>query len=193
MKKLIKSYKLTLFFLFSFCLQVIAQDIAIGQWRDHLPYNQGKEVAVAGKLIFSVAEGNLFYLNTETTELFKCSKANGFSDVDVSSIAYDLSTKILVIAYKNTNVDLYVDNKVYNISDIKRKNIFGNKTINRVIINDSKAYLSCGFGIVVIDLKKKEIKDTYYIGNLGASINVNEIAFSTDSICCNFSRSFYCK
>ena len=127
MIKLIKSYKLTLFFLFCFSFQVIAQDIAIGQWRDHLPYNQAREIAVAGKLIYTVAEGNLFYFNTETTELIKCSKATGFSDIDVSSIAYDKSTKTLVIAYKNTNVDLLIDNKIINISDIKRKNIFGNK------------------------------------------------------------------
>jgi hypothetical protein len=191
MRKLIKSYKLTLFFLFSFGLQVFAQDIAIGQWRDHLPYNQGEEIAVAGKLIFSVADGNLFYLNTESSELFKCSKATGFSDVDVSSIAYDKNTKILVVGYKNTNVDLFLDNKIINISDIKRKNIFGNKTINKVIINESKAYLCCGFGIVVIDLIKKEVKDTYYIGNLGASVNVNEIAFSSDTIYAATAQGIY--
>jgi len=191
MIKLIKSYKLTLFFLFCFSFQVLAQDIAIGQWRDHLPYNQAREIAVAGKLIYTVAEGNLFYFNTETTELIKCSKATGFSDIDVSSIAYDKSTKILVIAYKNTNVDLLIDNKVINISDIKRKNIFGNKTINRVTINEGKAYLACGFGIVVIDLNKKEIKDTYYIGNLGASVNVNEIAFSTDTVYAATTQGIY--
>lgn len=191
MQRFISKYKYSFFCSFFVCLNVMAQDIAIGQWRDHLPYNAGSEVAVAEKLIYCVADGNLFYLNSETNETFKCSKAEGFSDFGIASIAYDKLTKTLVIAYSNTNVDLIVDNKIVNISDIKRKPILGNKAINRITIKNGIAYLACGFGIVLIDLVRKEIKDTYYIGNLGSSINVNEIVFSNDSIYAATSLGIY--
>jgi len=32
-------------------LQVFSQNIAIGQWRDHLAYNDGRDVVVAGKKV----------------------------------------------------------------------------------------------------------------------------------------------
>ena len=34
------------------------------------------------------------------------------------------------------------------------------------------AYLSCGFGIVVVNLKKKEISGTYYIGENGGQVEL---------------------
>ena len=40
-----------------------------------------------------------------------------------------------------------------NISDIKRATINGGKKINNLVINDELAYLSCSFGIVVLDIK----------------------------------------
>ena len=62
------------------------------------------------------------------------------------------------------------------LSDIRRKQIPANKTINNVIFSGKFAYLSCGFGIVVINLERKEIKDSYFIGNEGDYLNVLDIA-----------------
>src|SRR6185503_17260693 len=45
-----------------------------------------------------------------------------------------------------------------------------------VYFQNHLAYVSCGFGIVVIDLIRKEIKDTYYIGPLGTALAVNGLA-----------------
>src|SRR5207253_11450676 len=44
------------------------------------------------------------------------------------------------------------------------------------------AYLACGFGIVVFDTEKIEIKDTYYIGTGGVYIDVFQIAFTDSTI-----------
>jgi hypothetical protein len=64
-----------------------------------------------------------------------------------------------------------------NLPDIKTKPILGNKRINNISFLNRYAYLSCGFGIVVIDLDRDEVKDTYYIGPGGAAINVRDITF----------------
>ena len=40
---------------------------------------------------------------------------------------------------------------------------------------DQFAYLACGFGIVVLDVKKEEIKDTYVIGAGGEQLKINDI------------------
>jgi Two component regulator propeller. len=46
-----------------------------------------------------------------------------------------------------------------------------------VTFNGELAYVACGFGIVVFDLGRQEVKDTYYIGANGNTVNVSDIAF----------------
>ncbi len=154
---------------------VFAQGVGVGQWRDHLPYNSAKTLTEAGDRIYCASEEGLFYYSKSETTVDKLSKINGLSDIGFSTINYDSFTNTLAIAYTNANIDLIQDNRIINIPDIKRKIIPGNKIINKIFFKDNFAYLACGFGIVVVDLLKKEIKDTYYIGPNGDNINVTDI------------------
>jgi hypothetical protein len=52
----------------------------------------------------------------------------------------------------------------------------GGKSINNVLFIGTYAYLACDFGIVVIDMNKREIKDTYFFGPNGTQITVNDLA-----------------
>ncbi|MGE0634890.1 MAG: T9SS type A sorting domain-containing protein [Bacteroidia bacterium] len=154
---------------------VFAQGVGIGQWRDHLPYTNAKTLTEAGDRIYCASEEGLFYYSKSETTVDKLSKINGMSDIGYSTINYDSLTNTLVVAYTNANIDLIQDTRIINIPDIKRKIIPGNKIINKIFFKDTYAYLACGFGIVVVDLIKKEIKDTYYIGPDGSSINVTDV------------------
>ena len=146
-----KFSKILICLTFTCIVQVFAQDIAIGQWRDHLAYNKGSAVAVADKLIYCISNGNLFSYNTEDNSIERASKVNGYSDIAAVKVAYNTVAKATVIAYANTNIDVVKGGKITNISDIKSKQIFGNKSINNIFMNEQFAYLSCGFGVVVID------------------------------------------
>ena len=120
-----------------------------------------------------------FISTGKTTAIHRLSKVNGLSDLGVSDISLNTAEKILVVAYSNTNVDLIMkDLSIINIPDIKRKEILGNKTINSIMNYGKFAYLSCGFGIVVLNLEKKEIKDTYFIGPDGSSLNVLAMTYN---------------
>ena len=169
---------------FSFIVSVLvtnicfAQGIAIGQWRDHMPYTKCISVAEVKNKIYCATPYTLFYYDKNDNSINRLSKINGLSDIGISKIRYDKTTNILVVAYSNTNIDLISDDKIINIPDIKRKNIPGLKTINDISFFNKYAYLSCGFGIVVLDLTRKEIKDTWYIGPNGNNININ--GFTSD-------------
>lgn len=166
---------------FSFTTNVCAQEIegvGIGQWRLHLPYNTGISVAEGSGKVFCATSYGLFNYTKADGSIERLSRINGLSDYNVTVMRYHESLKILVLGYDNSNIDLILnDNTVINISDIKRKNIVGNKSINAITLIDNIAYLSCGFGIVQLDLKKYEIKDTWYIGPNGSALNVNGLAF----------------
>jgi len=169
-----------IFICLSLCclVQAFAQDIAIGQWRDHLAFNQGSSVTKANNLIYCIANGNLFTYNLDDNALERATKVKGYSDISAVKVAYNETAKAVVIAYANTNLDIVKDGKIINISDIKSKQIFGNKTINNIFMDAQFAYLSCGFGVVVLDLNKLEIKDTYNIGVAGVAIDVKD--FTSD-------------
>ncbi|MHC1706682.1 MAG: T9SS type A sorting domain-containing protein [Bacteroidales bacterium] len=172
--KLLRLLSLFSVFIF-FTLNVNSQGIAIGQWRDHLPYSKGISVAEAGNKIYCATPSSVFHFDKSDNSIERLTKVNGLSDNGISFIAYSAPYKTLVITYENTNIDLLQNGSIINISDIKRKPILGNKSINKVVIYDRYAYLCCGFGIVVLDLMKNEIKDTYYIGPEGDPINVLDI------------------
>jgi len=164
------------------CTQVIAQTSGYNQWLDHLPYNNCKAVTEADNLIYAATPYSIFYFNKTDNSLNRLNKVtpNGLSDIGISSLAYSSKLNTLVVAYANTNVDLVKGSVVVNIPDIKRKQILGNKTINSILVIDKLAYLACGFGIVVLDIEKEEIKDTYYIGPSGSQIDVKALTFHTE-------------
>lgn len=159
--------------------RVKAQSGSYNQWLDHLPYNNCKAIAEAGNLMYAATPYSIFYFNKSDNSLNRLNKVtpDGLSDIGISSIAYSSPLSTLVVAYSNTNIDLVKGSVVINIPDIKRKQILGNKTINSIFIKDKLAYLACGFGIVVLDIEKEEIKDTYYIGPSGSQINVLAITY----------------
>ncbi len=159
-----------------------AQGIAIGEWRTHLPYDKIIDVAVAGDIVFAASPYSMFTYNTGDNSMVRFDKVKGLSDVGISKISYDPLTNSLLVAYSNTNIDIVRDDgSIVNISDIKNKDILGKKTINNILFRDKLAYLSCGFGIVVLDIEKEEIADTYFIGPEGVAIEVMDMTFNDTS------------
>ena len=157
------------------------EKVAIGDWRGHFPYNSLISVTSDGNhTIYAASPYSMFSYDTETGMTDIYSKINNLSDVDISCIKYSTKHNVLVVAYANGNIDLIKDGKVINMNDIYRSNIIGNKTINNIYLDDNHAYLSCGFGIVVIDILRDEVAETYYIGTNGTYVNVYDLAYMPD-------------
>ncbi len=157
-----------------------AAQLANGEWRDHMPYNDGKRLAEGNNKIFcSTSGGALFSYNVQDNSLDQYSKANGLSDADISCIAFNPAINVLILGYKNGNIDLVKNDSVINVPDIKRKIIVGEKSINSFFFRGNYAYMACGFGIVLLDMIKYEIKDTYMFGEGGSQMKVNDITFDS--------------
>ncbi|AKD03054.1 T9SS type A sorting domain-containing protein [Pontibacter korlensis] len=157
--------------------------VPIGGWQVHVPYQQGKAVAVAGDRVYLAAERGLFYFDKKFNTTETISKVDGLSEQQISDIAYSDGASTLIIAYANTKVDLLHNNSIYSITDIFRKSIAGEKRINRIYTYNKLAYLATSFGIVVLDLQKREVKDTYSsLGPNGGSISAADVAIHQDRI-----------
>ena len=149
-----------------------------GDWQLHLPTNSPFRLADTGDRVYVAAGNTLYFLDKQLHTTQVLSRRDGLSDVGVAALAYDSVTRQTVIAYRNTNIDIIRPNGIVrNLNDVLRKTIQGNKNINQVSIGGNKAYMSTDFGVVVIDLLKLEISDTYSnIGPNGAVVSVYDAA-----------------
>ena len=107
------------------------------------------------------------------------SRVTGLAETGISAIQYDIPNHKLFIAYSNSNIDIVYRNDIYNVPDIKRDNIVGDKTIYNIYPLGKNYYLSTGLGVIVIDGDRYEIKDSWFIGTGGNLLKVN--GFGSDA------------
>lgn len=159
------------------------QSRPLGEWGLHLPYKNGKCLTeVDGEIMVGTLDSYLFSYNPAGEGIQKFDKLNGFAHQDVAAITYESSTELMVVAYEDSNIDLVKSGLVVNMPQIKDKNIVGAKNINHVMVIEGLVYVASGFGIIVIDPVKEEVKDTYYIGPESSSIQIYDLAFDGQRI-----------
>jgi hypothetical protein len=161
-----------LYILIAFPNFLHAQIPAIGNWREHLPYINATQVLEGSDKIWAATTGSVFSIDKEENSIDRWSKVNGLSETGVNAIGWDQQTNSLVIAYTNSNIDIIRNRDVKNISAIKNSQQSGDKTISHIYTRNGLAYLSAGIGIIVIDIARNEVKDTYIIGSTGNMVNV---------------------
>ena len=154
----------------------------VGSWSDHLRYNTANRIAAGPDEIYASTGSSILVFNKEYNELKKMSPVTGLSETGISSIGWSDENNILIIAYESANLDLIKKNILYNIPDIMNKYIPGNKRINRIRSLGKYAYLATGFGIVVLDVEKMEIHDTWKPGPGTDNNEVFDIAFDSNRI-----------
>lgn len=142
---------------------------AVGEWRVHLAYHNATKSIPVNNLVYVLSDGSLYSYDTDDTAITTYDKAGCLNDNDIADIVYCDPLNTLLIVYRNSNIDLLINDKdVYNISDFMNKTMMEDKTLNNIYLHDEYAYLSTNFGIVIVNLKKKEITNTY---NLGKAVN----------------------
>ena len=156
-----KKYKIALLCCGLFLIGNISAQ-KIGSWKTYFAYHQATIVTETPHLVFGVYDGSLLSYNPEDGEIRTYSNQNGLHDTDIRQMAYHPAANALVLVYYNANIDIFWgENDVYNISSIKDFEFIQNKTVYNLEIIGDYAYLSTAYGISVIDVKRREIKDTY--------------------------------
>ena len=139
-----------------------AQGAAYGDWQLHLPARRPLGLAEAGNRLYVQDESSFYFYDKDlkTTQLL--SSRDGLHDVGVAALAYDSASAQLIIVYRNGNIDLLGnDGAVRNVTDLLRKESQVDKKILQVQVYEGLAYIGTGLGVVVLDLAKREVRDTY--------------------------------
>jgi len=163
---------ITIAFLLGIISLSLWSQVAMGKWRTHFAYNSVSQIAQSDTKIYAVSEGALFSIDKQDGGLEFYSKLSGLNGANISRIEYDITNKQLLIIYTNGNIDVLGEGGVTNIPDLYNKQMSASKDINQIQFYQNYAYLSCNFGIIVLNLQKKEVADTYYIGPNASEVRV---------------------
>ena len=156
-------------------LQVIAQAPPIGSWRAHHSY-AGTLQVVKGDKIYTATPEAIFSTNS-SGQFQYYNKLTGLSDASIATIQWDSETEQLVVAYTNNNMDVIKGGLVKNIYDLVRTSRI--QKINSIYCEKGMAYVSTNLGVVVIDLFKYEIKESWILGSSGNTLEVFSLTKGT--------------
>jgi len=178
-----KKFFLSLVLLILFIPTFAQTNLDVGKWRTHFSYRNGLMAVEVVNKIYCLTESGLFFVDKHDSSINKLTKLDGLSDFDISTFGYDSKNKLILVAYQNTMIDVIKDNSITQVTEIFRKSVPGKKVINHIFFYDNKAYLSCSFGIVVYDLIRMEVKETYSeIGFGGKQLAISQTTINNGNI-----------
>lgn len=169
-----------IFFMFVQACSVFSQ-IAPGEWRTHFSYSSANQVVYADDKVYVEASNKLYsYSSTGIMETF--STLTGLNGHNITHIAWCKTEKTLIIVYSDGNIDFLTQSGFVNLSDFKDKSLNTSKTINGIRVEGSKAYLCTNAGLLILDVAKREISDTYYLHFASSYTKVYDMTVWADTL-----------
>jgi hypothetical protein len=164
---------------------VLAQElIPMGAWRMHASYYSIVDIEITENQIFAASPTGVMILDRAESSIETLTRMNGLSGSSITDISYHAPTDQIIVVYGNGTFDV-----VRGMTDVETFDpssttvITGSRSINDVTINNSLAYFSTDYGVLVFDLNLSEIKETWRdVGVAGATLPVYQSTFSGDSI-----------
>jgi hypothetical protein len=152
----------------------------IGQWREHLPFNNALAVTTDGNLVHCATPYGYFAYDEAASSFQRRTKVNGLTAVRVSGMAREPGGNRVMLWYEDGNVDFLDGDRVTNLPDIEQSTVAGDKRIFHALWRGNRVYLATGLGIIVLDPDLNVVRDTWRPSASGADIRVNALAADAD-------------
>jgi len=175
-----KMQRLTIIITLLLIAPIAISQIGMGQWRMHISPKKAISVTHGNGAVYVALTKGLLEYDLTAGEITRRTAADYLSDNELTDVHYHSLRNRLYIGYSNGNLDILEGERITNLNAITFAQITGSKRINRIEARGNEVYLATGFGIVVINDQKQEVKDTYYpsAGNQA----IIDLAFTDDSI-----------
>lgn len=176
--------KFKIFFLFIICGQfVFAQQNQL--WKSYYSYNEIVDVEGGTNAVFAATTNSVFYKNLTSNDLNIYNSINGFKPQSITAIHHSDAFNKTIAGNSNgliliVNADGSVTKKVDIIEEVPvAPNI---KKVNDLYEYNGKLYISCDYGISVLNLSTLEFESTYFIGPAGEEVQVLQTTVLNDEI-----------
>ncbi|MDR1745875.1 MAG: T9SS type A sorting domain-containing protein [Tannerella sp.] len=165
---MMKRYTILIINILLFAQSLIAQQV--GEWHSYLACYNTAAVAEASNNVFALADGTLYSYGKDDQRVTIYSKQTGLSDSQIKLMDYHLETKTLLLVYSNGNIDLMDADGVYNLPFLMNTTDITDKEVTGICFYGEKAYLCTHFGVMVIQMRRKEIAETYKLNEATYSV-----------------------
>lgn len=153
------------------------------QWRSHAAFTSMDELAVMGDDVYTRSGQALFSINKKTELIDYHNRLTGLNGAQIQHVARNGVLDKLLVTYQDGQLDIIdASGDVQNISDLYLKQMSASKEVNNICMYQDKAYLAMKFGILVLDMRKLEVEDTYYIGQNSTEINIEYLSIGEEKI-----------
>jgi hypothetical protein len=164
------------------CNSATAQDVPVGQWKDYLSYRVTQKVCQGPGVIYCTSQEGIFSYNLGDNSLERYNKVSRLSDVATTVARYSPENNALVIGYFDGNIDILQGNQLTNMPDMLNAQVQGSKYINDIYFYNNYAYISCGQGILQVDLSQYVIDNTFSVSSNGSAVNIRSMTVYQDTI-----------
>ncbi len=157
-------------------LSVCAQSAR--SWTAHTSAREVTGMSAGEGMVWVASTGGIFGYNPGSGEIERYTAAEGLYDVNVQAVVWDSARQFVWIGYADGVFDRLeiTSGEITAYFDIYRSERFPFKVINAMEVQGDSLLIATGFGLVVFDPVRNEVRDTYSrFGALPAATPVNDV------------------
>lgn len=147
-------------------------NVPMGVWRTHLPTVSFATISILNNKIYTASTRSSMTVDIDDNYVASLSKIDGLTQSNIEVIRFDDATNVGLIGYSDGNIDIIKNGILYNFDFIFRSNVPGSRKINNIAIYNNVVFISCDFGVTVINLRKNEIIESWQNLRMGGLPNI---------------------
>jgi hypothetical protein len=164
---------------------VLSQDFS-DRWKGYFSYYNITDLDESNNKVYAAAENAYFIYDIPTQSIQTVTSIEGLSGNKISKIYHSESYGLTSIGYEDGLIQIVMDNNqnIFSVVDIRDKISISpnNKRINNFFEFEGKLYISTDFGIAEYSLQNLEFEDSFFIGENGSQIQINQITILEEKI-----------
>jgi ligand-binding sensor domain-containing protein len=155
-------------------------------WTGYFSFYDIKTLSANSAKVYACADNVLFSYDPSTNQSQEITTINGLSGESISAVHLSKSFELLVIGYGNGLIEIYDEttDDVLKVVDVLNKTTIppNKKKINHFYEFESRLYIATDYGVSVFDLVTLEFGDSYFIGDNGGQVGVNQTTVFNNTI-----------
>ncbi|MEM6645514.1 MAG: two-component regulator propeller domain-containing protein [Bacteroidota bacterium] len=141
----------------------VAANAQTAAWQAHPSLRQATGIDSSPTDLWVATTGGVYRYTPSSGEVRRFSPADGLNAPDTSTVAYDAVRDAAWVGFRNgvlNRIDAQTD-AITSFLDIARAEQFAQRGINRIIVQGDSLLVATGFGVVVFDAVRGEVRDAY--------------------------------
>jgi hypothetical protein len=136
---------------------------APGTWQSYPAMRQVQALASGGGELWAGTDGGVYRFDPATGEIRRFTTVEGLTNLDVRTLAFDELRGAVWVGYPDGVLDRIdvASGEVRTFFDIARADRYAQRGINRVRPLGDSLLVATDFGVVVFDVPRGEVRDTY--------------------------------